>query len=129
MTRMPVIQSKAEFVKWIRLYHPTLYARAVQSPAALSDISDTLSKVFDNIGKAVDIVAQGGKAYIEGKAALDLVKVNIKRAKSGLAPYESFEDAQAGESAGAGGGMFANIDPIILYGGLGLVAFLILRRR
>lgn len=118
-------QSKVAFIKWIRAKHPQLYAAAMQADGGenLAGITDTVNKVVNWIS---DQGIKLGTAYVQGKAALDLVKLNIKRAKSGMLPANSLEEAaypMPAQSAGFGG-----IPPWVLYAGIGLIAFMILRR-
>ena len=125
MTRLPPVQAKAQFLKWIRMYHPELFERVTEAPTALSGILDSINKVFDTVSNT--IVKVGG-AYVQGRAALDLVKANIKRAKMGLGPVNSLEDANMLDMQGSGGGMFSSIPPVVLYVGLGVIAYFIFRK-
>jgi hypothetical protein len=117
-------QAKAKFLAWLRFSQPALYSQAIAQPMALSGFWDTVTKVFDSVSNTV---VKAGTAYVQGRAALDLVKANVARAKQGLAPLNSMDELNAQQSQPFG--MFSSIPPIALYAGIGLIAFLILRRR
>ena len=117
-------ESKAALIKWFRNRHPRLYMAAMQEPGnGMGALSDTIAKVFDTVSNTV---VKFGSAYVQGKAALDLAKANIKRAKAGLYPVDSLEEAQGYPQ---GQGMMGGIPQWALIAGFGVVALLILRRR
>lgn len=120
---MTANQAKANFLAWLRFNHPALYSQAVTQPIALAGFWDSVTKVFDSVTNTVTKV---GSAYVQGRAALDLVKANIKRAKQGLEPVNSIDELNA---APQGAGMFGSIPPAVIYVGIGIVAFMLLRRR
>lgn len=122
-------QSKAAFIKWIKNNQPALYQAAVaRQQNNLGALSDTINKVFTTV---TDTVAKLGTAYVQGRAALELTKANIKRAKAGLAPANSLEELQYENAGGGGGGINIGgmtLSPVML-ALIGVGAFLILRRR
>ena len=123
MAQVPVLQAQAAFLKWMRENQPASY-QAVVGNAQLSGFWDTVSKTFSTVSQNV---AKLGTAYVEGKAAYELMKANIKRAKSGLLPANSLDEVNALDPYGSTG--FGGIPQWAIYAGVGLVAFLIIRRR
>ena len=123
MTRLPPEKAKAAFLTWLRFNHPLLYAKGAAKPVALAGFWDTVNKVFDTVSNTV---VKAGTAYVQGRAALDLVKANVKRAKQGLPPINDLSEMD--EPPGSGG-FFGSIPPMVLYAGVGVIAYLLLRRR
>lgn len=117
-------QSKSAFLKWLRVNNPKLYEDAMaRAGGQMGALSDTISKVFDSV---TNFVSKAGTAYVQGRAALELTKANIKRAKAGLAPVNSLDEANypaEDQSQGFGG-----IPQWAIYAGLGLIAFMLFRR-
>lgn len=126
-----VIQAKADFLNWLKMYRPDIYQQAMVSTSQLGGAWDWIGKAFDKAGewtkKISDTAIKVGGAYVQGKSALDLVKANIARAKSGLPPAQTLEEA--GYPYGGIPEPGYGIPQWAIYAGLGLVAILILKRR
>jgi hypothetical protein len=118
--------SKAEFLKWVKIQHPALYqATMAQVGGDLGALSDTISKIFDNV---TNVVTKVGGAYVQGRSAYELLKANIKRAKMGLPPAQTLDEANAPGAYTGGGGGFGGIPQWMIFAGVGLIAFMLLRR-
>jgi len=120
-------QAQYAFIQWIRNVHPNLYRRAMaQSGLTMGDFASTIKNVF---GTIKDTVAELAPAYIQTRAELELLKINIARARQGLDPVYSLGGAETGgEVARTGGVIGGVIQPWMLLAGVGLLAFLFLRR-
>lgn len=119
-------QSKAAFLKWLKIRQPRLYDTGMANASQLEGISDTISKVFSTV---TDTVSKLGTVYVQGRAALELTKANIKRAKAGLSPVDSLEDANMGSGGALTQPGAFGLPQWAVYAGLGLVAFMIWKRR
>lgn len=121
-------QVQYAFIQWLRNTYPNLYRRAMaESGLQMGDFSDTISKVF---GTIKDTVAQLAPAYIQTRAELELLKINIRRARAGQMPVNTLEEAGAGTAVtrtGAAAG-FGGIPQWAIFAGIGLIALLLLRR-
>lgn len=121
-------QSRAALVYWLRAKHPRLYQQALRDAGVnLGTFADTIGKIF---GTIKDTVLQLGPAYIQTKNEIELLKLNIARAKQGLNPVNSLPSdvVPAGGGGGAvadsGGGIPGWLIPV----GVALLAVILLRR-
>lgn len=124
-------QSKAALVQWLRARHPNLFRQIVrEAGVTLGDFSSTLNKIFTTVR---DTVATLGPAYIQTKAEIELLKLNIARAKRGEMPLAQLPSGtvpvdQGGAvvaTRGGGGGLPSWAIPV----GIGAVLLLFLMRR
>lgn len=95
--------SRAAFLHWMKTREPRVYALVMAQGNALGDWTDTISNIFT---KVTDTVAKLAPTYIETKAQLELLKLNIARAKAGQMPVTSLPGA-----AGSGGGNVVATQP------------------
>lgn len=80
---MPVLQSRLLFLQMLQREHPELYADAMRA-ATTSNLSGSgLGSLWDSLTNAVNQLAT---TYVEGKAAVEQIKINAQRASQGLAP-------------------------------------------
>ena len=80
------------FLRWLRLTHPSVYAATVPqgNSVQLGGFFDSIANAFSSVtAKANELAAtylNVKNATAQQKAAMDLLRVNIERATSGLAP-------------------------------------------
>jgi len=93
-------QSQAAFIQWVKRKYPRYYAQAMaEGNSNIGDFASGLKSIFDTIKGAVLTL---GPAYIQTKSEIELLKLNIARAKAGQAPVNSLPAADSG-----GGGAVA----------------------
>lgn len=80
------------FLRWLKLNHPNIYAQTVPAGQSvqLGGIFDSIAGAFNSVvSRANDLAAtylNVRNQTAQQKAALDLLRVNIERARQGLAP-------------------------------------------
>lgn len=122
-------ESRAALVYWLRQRHPNLYQQVLREAGVnLGTLSDTIGKIF---GTIKDTVLQLGPAYIQTKNEIELLKLNIARAKQGLNPVNALPSnvvPAGGDTGGAaydsGSGMPGWLIPV----GVAVLAVILLRR-
>jgi hypothetical protein len=73
------------FMRWLDQNHPEVLRAAEERRASLSGFLDSLSNTFNNVmEKAPELM----KSYVDGKAQIEQLKINIERAKRGEYPIE-----------------------------------------
>jgi hypothetical protein len=119
--------AQAAFIQWLRGNYPNLYQRAMsESGLRLGDFASAISNIF---GTIKDTVAKLAPVYVQTRAEMELLKINIARAKAGQMPVNSAQEAADEASGYRGSGFsFASIPPVFLYGGLALLAFFLFKR-
>lgn len=131
-------KARAAFITWLRDTNPEGYRFAMQQANANASLADTSASTGFDWQKFIEAATAATTAVFQTKAQKDMLKVNIERAKAGLPPMDtSFAApvirtqfdvspevaAQLQQSAQAG------MMNIALIGGIGLVAFMLLRKR
>lgn len=121
-------ESRAALVQWVRYKYPRYYQQIVRdSGAGMGDISDAIGKFFTTITTGLSTLAP---AYLQTRAEIELLKLNIQRAKQGQSPVNSLPQAADSGSAGtlttaSGNGLPSWAIPA----GIGIVLLLFLMRR
>jgi len=133
-------EARIQFADWLKTNHPEIFQKAVniaeqQTQKALNGLGeDSGGSFWDKFSKA----AMGiGTTYLSLKNQKDAMKINLARAQQGLPPIDAATSApvvrtqvdmspelQSRLLSTAGSGM----NKILLYGGLGLVAFLAMKK-
>jgi len=114
------------FVSWLYTTHPNIAREAEERREQLSGFMDSLTQVFNTVvTKAPDML----KEYVSGKQQIELLKINLARAKANEYPID------AGGSLYTGGGAAAQLQAGIggvptwaWIAGAGLVVFLLMRK-
>jgi hypothetical protein len=84
--------NRVVFLRWLKLNHPGIYADIVPAGESvkLGGLFDSIAGAFNNVvSKANELAAtylNVRNQTTQQKAALDLLRTNIERAKAGLAP-------------------------------------------
>lgn len=147
--QIPQPQTAAEknqllFMKWLAKNYPAIYNAhllAKDTDQQLSGFFDAIASGLKTVGTTISQVIQAApdiiSQYGATKAQLDLIKVNLSRAQSGQAPIDASGKVVASVPQNlptdATGRLLpvsmGAMTPLLLIGGLGLLAFLFLRRR
>jgi hypothetical protein len=122
--------ARATFLAWLRENHADLYARAMRDATA-PQLSGFLDSLTDTFKKITDSVPKLAETYVNTRAQIDAIKLNIERAKAGMypidpktgQPYSSGQPAQVEMAIARESGM----NPMLLLGGA-VILFLLLRR-
>lgn len=127
------IMNKAQlaYMSWLQKTHPALYKKVVPDDAGLSGIIDSITSGFNSL---VNNAGALFTTYVSGKTALDLLKVNTKRAKAGQPPFATIAEANQAASLEARYPMgqpslLQSIPPMVWIAGGGLILFLLLRKK
>jgi hypothetical protein len=114
------------FVSWLYTNHPNIAHAAEERREQLAGFMDSLTNVFNTVvTSAPDLMKQ----YVAGREQIDLMKVNLERAKANQYPLESNGALYTGGTvreqlqAGVGG-----IPTWALIAGAGLIVYLLMRR-
>jgi hypothetical protein len=120
--------SKAQlaFMAWLQAKHPNIYQRAVPDNAGLSGIIDSITAGFNSVMNNAGSLLS---SYVTGKSQLDLLKLNIQRAKAGLPPQTADEQALMRGASTAAPSFLSQIPPVAWIGAGGLLLWFILRRK
>lgn len=115
----------AQFQAWLRSQHPSIYQHAMRD-SPLSGVSETIANFLDRVSTTANSVAS---TYLEGKARLELLRLNIARARQDLAPIATVEDLAkippaVRATASATGDSFPLL-PVVM---LGVAALFLFRR-
>jgi hypothetical protein len=74
------------FVSWLYTNHPNIAHAAEERREALSGFMDSLTSVFNTVVTAApDLMKQ----YVTGKQQIDLMKINLERAKANAYPLDA----------------------------------------
>ena len=74
------------FVSWLYTNHPNIAREAEERREALSGFMDSLTSVFSTVmAKAPDMLNQ----YVAGKQQIELLKINLQRAKQNEYPLDA----------------------------------------
>lgn len=114
----PTAQSVSQFFAWLKSRYPDFYARVKVSGAPLGAID--WNALLDNVKNTATAVL----TYQQNR---DLIKLNLERARQGLAPLDSAAYAPA-INAGIGDSTQGAITKWLLIGGAVLLAFAFIRR-
>jgi hypothetical protein len=132
------------FMKWLARNYPAIYNAhllAKDTDQQLSGFFDAIASGLKTVGSTISQVIQSAPEIIQQygatKAQLDLIKVNLSRAQAGQPPLDASGKAIAsvpGTLPTDAAGKLLPVSmgaamPLLLIGGLGLLAFLFLRRR
>jgi hypothetical protein len=114
------------FVSWLYRNHPNIAREAEERREQLSGFMDSLTSVFTTvISKAPDLMNQ----YVTGKQQIELLKINLERAKSNEYPLDQSGSLYTGGTAAQSVPTGLNAVPTWAWiAGAGLVVFLLLRR-
>lgn len=112
------------FVSWLYTNHPNIAREAEERREQLAGFMDSLTNVFNTVvTKAPDLLNQ----YVTGKQQIELLKVNLARAKANEYPIDQSGSLYTGGApqmrATTGG-----IPAWALVAGAGLVLYLLLKR-
>jgi hypothetical protein len=112
--------NRLAFFRWLRATSPQLYGAMLPEiqadPKQMAGIFDFLSSVGTSISnavsKAADIIPSLAQTYVQTKQQVDLIKVNLQRARTGQAPVTSLPEESSNDSATSESpGFFASIPP------------------
>jgi hypothetical protein len=120
------IQAQGAFLQWLRANHPQAYQHALSQTGTLAGFSDTVTKIFDTVTNAA---AKLGTAYVQGKAAYELLQANIKRAKAGLQPANSLAEAQQFPAQYYQQSGFGGMPQWVIYAGVGVIVYMLIKNR
>jgi hypothetical protein len=83
-------ENRIAFLSWLRVNHPGLFTEAMNvASAGASGMGDLASSIGSTWDKFVTTATQIAGQYVIGKQQLDLLKLNVERAKSGQAPVDA----------------------------------------
>ncbi len=112
--------SQIAFMNWLKANHPNLYAQSVQESPQLSGFMDSLANGFKSLmANSTQLLSQ----YVAGKSQIAQLKLNIERAKQGLAPITGNEPLAPVAPTG-----LAAVPMWVWIGGGGALLFLLLRK-
>lgn len=119
----PLTPAQAQFVGWLRVAHPALYARVI--PKLTGDAATNPDPVITDAGLGgwddlTSAISKIGSTYVETRAALATIKANAQRASAGLPP--TVVTAAPAPSAGESVSNFLRDNQLMIV--LPLVAFL-----
>lgn len=113
---------QAAFLSWLRVNHPNLYQQSLPE-GGMSGLFDSLASGFKSI---VSNASSALSTYVTGKEQMELLKLNVARAKAGLHPVTSLQQVyEPARPASA----FGNIPTWAIVTGVGVLAFLLFSRR
>lgn len=136
-------QNRMGFLGWLKYRHPALYGAVMPIVASRVSGNRQLGGFFDSltsgistvITKVSEVLPNLADKYLQTKEQIDLVKLNLERAKAGLPSYDSLAQAATETqtrqtSAPSGNGFSMSSVPWYVWAVLGVgVASLLLRRR
>lgn len=138
MNNSQAVAERMQFAQWLKTSHPEIYRSAVataDTEATLSGLGEEAPPSESWWSKFLKGAAAAGATYLGLKAQRDQLKLNIARAQQGQPPIDVVGQPvletkvslapdvteKIVESAGR------NVNKVLLFGGLGLLAFLLLR--
>ena len=114
----PTQTSVAQFFNWLRGTFPQVYNGLKTSGLPLAAI---------DFGSILDNVTKTAQAYLQYDAQKDLVKLQLERARQGLAPIDTSQYAP-GVNVGLSSDTQSAMTKWLLIGGAVLIAVMFLRR-
>ncbi|MGE0294707.1 MAG: hypothetical protein AB7P97_20340 [Hyphomonadaceae bacterium] len=125
-------QSQAAFIQWLRTRHPQLYAMALNDPGTLAGFSDVWNKITTGVSNIIGKASEVLPAYLQTKQQIELLKLNIARAKAGMMPVDALPASAGGavatQPAATGGGFMDSLPPWAIPAAIGVALLLFMRR-
>lgn len=129
------VQSQAQFLTWLKKWNPSLYSATLEraDQATLGFLGEEQSLW----SKIVNGVSSLGTTYLALRNQKELLELNLERAKAGQPPLDAGATAPVVRTqidlppdimAQLSQGAANTTNKILLYGGGGLLAFLLLKK-
>lgn len=115
------------FVSWVYTNHPNIAQAAEERREQLDGFMDSLTNVFDTVVKsAPDLMKQ----YVTGRQQIDLLKVNLERAKANQYPLDANGSLYTGGNSMQQmvSAPIAGVPTWAWIAGAGLLVYLVMRR-
>jgi hypothetical protein len=114
------------FMQWLQATHPNIYRQAVPDESGMSGVMDSITNGFNSLmSNAGTLLNQ----YVAGKQQIDLLKINISRAKQGLPPISATGPSNAIASSDSSSGFLSAV-PLWAWIGLAVGGtWLLLRKK
>ena len=116
------------FVSWLYTNHPNIAHAAEERREQLDGFMDSLTNVFNTVVTAApDLMKQ----YVTGKSQIDLMKINLERAKANQYPLDANGSLFTGGNTlkAAATAPMMGVPVWAWVAGAGLLVYLLMRRR
>jgi hypothetical protein len=115
------------FVSWLYTNHPNIAREAEERREQLSGFMDSLTQVFKTVtDKAPDLLNQ----YVTGKQQIELLKINLERAKANAYPIDAngslYTGGTVSQQMQTG---IAGVPTWAWIAGAGVLVYLLMRKR
>lgn len=139
MTRSPIqTTGAAGFLQWLQRYQPQLYAQIKgqlpKNMAGFGEVATTSAASTQGASPSwlqtvQNIIGAAGQAWLTKQqvdAQKDILRMQLDRAASGLAPLDIDPSKYGLPGANVSLGLTPDIKKMLMYGGIGIVALIFL---